>query len=159
MTELNEEHSGDEGLLNEVINDKGNITKGDIAKRLKEIKGDEEYAEEYDVIHSYEKLMTLETANKKTLKEEEAKLKQQVYAKYSQLTEQEIKTLIVEDKWLAVLKNSIDSEIDRISQRLTNRITELAKRYEYPLPQVEQHVQELQTKVAQHLQKMGMVWN
>lgn len=159
MTELKEEHSGDEGLLNEVINDKGNITKGDISKRLKEIKGDDEYAEEYDVIHSYEKLMTLETANKKTLKAEEAKLKQQVYAKYRQLTLQEIKTLIVEDKWLAVLKNNIDSEIDRISQRLTNRITELANRYEYPLPKVEQQVQELQTKVAEHLQKMGMVWN
>lgn len=159
MTELIEQHSGDEGLLNEIINDKGNITIGDIAKRLKEIKGDEEYAEEYDIIHSYEKLMTLEAANKKTLKEAEEKLKQQVYSKYPHLTEQEIKTLIVEDKWLAVLKNNIDSEIDRISQRLTNRITELANRYEYPLPQVEQHVQELQTKVAEHLQKMGMVWN
>ena len=159
MTELKEEHSGDEGLLNEVINDKGNITKGDITKRLKEIKGDEDYAEEYDVIHSYQKLMTLEAANKKSLKGEEAKLKKQVYAKYPQLTEQEIKTLIVEDKWLAVLKNNIDSEIDRISQRLTNRITELANRYEYPLPQVEQQVQELQNKVSEHLQKMGMVWN
>jgi type I restriction enzyme M protein len=159
MTELKEEHSGDEGLLNEIINDKGNITKSDITKRLKEINGDDEYAEEYDIIHSYEKLMILETANKKTLKEAEAKLKLQVYAKYPQLTEQEIKTLIVEDKWLAVLKTNIDREIDRISQRLTNRITELANRYEYPLPKVEQHVQDLQTKVAEHLQKMGMVWN
>ena len=159
MTELKEEQSGDEGLLNEIINEKGNITKGDISKRLKEIKGDDEYAEEYDIIHSYEKLMTLEAANKKTLKAEETKLKQQVYAKYPQLSEEEIKILIVEDKWLAAIKNSIDSEIDRISQRLTNRITELANRYEYPLPKVEQQVQELQNKVAEHLQKMGMVWN
>ncbi|WP_339698328.1 type I restriction-modification system subunit M [uncultured Marixanthomonas sp.] len=158
MTELKEEHSADEGLLNEIINEKGNITKGDISKRLKEIKGDDEYAEEYYIIHSYEKLMTLEAANKKSLKEEESKLKQQVYTKYPQLTEREIKTLIVEDKWLAVIKNSIDSEIDRISQRLTSRITELANRYEYPLPQVDQQVKELQTKVTEHLQKMGMVW-
>lgn len=159
MAELIEEHSGDDGLLNEVINDKGNITKGDITKRLKEIKGDEEYSEEYDLIHSYEKLMTLEVANKKSLKETETELKQRIYIKYPQLTEQEIKTLIVDDKWLAILKNSVDSEIGRISQRLTNRITELANRYEYPLPQVEQKVQKLQTKVAEHLQKMGMVWN
>jgi type I restriction enzyme M protein len=159
MTELKEEHGGEEGLLNDVINDKGNITKSDIAKRLKEIKGEDEYAEEYDIIHSYSTLMTLEASNKKTLKEAEAKLKQQVYTKYPLLTEQEIKTLIVEDKWLAVLKNNIDSEIDRISQRLANRITELADRYENPLPKVEQQVQELQSKVAEHLQKMGMVWN
>ncbi|MEW4924146.1 type I restriction-modification system subunit M [Algibacter sp. 2305UL17-15] len=159
MTELIEEHSGDEGLLNEVINDKGNITKGYMSKRLKEIKGDDEYADEYDIIHIYDKLMSLETANKKTLKEEVAKLKQKAYAKYSELTEQEIKILIVEDKWLTIIKNKIDSEIDRISQRLTDRIMELANRYEYPLPKVEQQVQELQKKVAQHLQKMGMVWN
>ncbi len=101
----------------------------------------------------------MEVANKKTLKEAETVLKQKLYAKYLQLTEQEIKTLIVEFKWLAALKNNIDSEIDRISQRLTNRVTELADRYEYPLPKIEQQVKELQSKVAHHLQKMGMIWN
>ncbi len=158
MTELVEEHSGDEGLLNEIINDKGNITKAEITKRLKEIKGDKEFADEYEIIHSYEKLMNLETANKKTLKETEIALKKLVYTKYALLTEDEIKTLIVEDKWLSVLKNSIDGEIDRISQRLTNRITELANRYENPLPKVEEQVKELQSKVALHLEKMGMEW-
>lgn len=159
MAELIEEHSGDDGLLNEVINDKGNITKGDIAKRLKDIRGDGDNAEEYDVIHSYEKLMTLEAANKKSLKEAEVSLKEIIYAKYPQLKTQEIKTLIVEDKWLSTLKNNIDSEIDRISLRLTSRIIELANRYENPLPQVEKQVQELQAKVAKHLEKMGMVWS
>lgn len=159
MTELIEEHSGDEGLLTEVINDKGNITKGDLTKRLKEIKGDADYTDEYELLHSYEKLLTLEAANKKTLKEAQAELKQKVYAKYPQLSVEEIKTLIVEDKWLTTLKSRIDSEIDQISQRLTNRINELAQRYDTPLPQTEQQVQELQVKVAQHLQKMGMVWN
>lgn len=159
MTELTEEHSGEEGLLNEVINDKGNITKGDLKKRLKEIKGEEEYTEEYEVLHSYKKLMDLETANKKSVKEEEKQLKQKVYAKYPKLSEDEIKTLIVDDKWLTALKNSINSEIDRISQRLANRITELAVRYEQPLPQVESNVEELKSKVAGHLEKMGVEWN
>lgn len=159
MTELIEEHSGDEGLLTEVINDKGNITKGDLTKRLKEIKGDADYVDEYEVLHSYEKLLNLETANKKTLKEAQAELKQKVYAKYPLLSVEEIKILIVEDKWLTTLKSRIDDEIDQISQRLTTRISELAQRYEKPLPLIEQHVHELQSKVAQHLQKMGMVWN
>ena len=82
-----------------------------------------------------------------------------VYEKYPLLTTQEIKNLIVEDKWLQIIRTNIDSEINRISQRLTNRIVELANRYEKPLPAVEQQVQELQNKVAAHLQKMGMVWN
>ena len=159
MTELIEEHSGDEGLLNEVVNDKGNITKGDLTKRLKEIKGDADYADEYEILHSYEKLLTLESANKKTLKEAQVELQQKVLAKYPQLSVKEIKALIVEDKWLTALKYRIDGEIDQISQRLTNRISELAQRYDTPLPEIEQHVQELQSKVAQHLQKMGLVWN
>ncbi len=159
MTELKEEHSGDEGLLTEVINEKGNITKGDLTKRLREIKGEADYSDEYEILHSYEKLLTLESANKKTLKEAQSALKQKVYEKYSQLSEEEIKTLIVEDKWLTSLKSRIDAEIDQISQRLTNRIVELAQRYEQPLPYIEQQVQILQGKVAEHLQKMGMVWN
>lgn len=155
MTELIEEHSGDEGLLNEVVNDKGNITKGILTQRLKAIKGDADYADEYEVLHSYKKLLDLETANKKTLKEAQAELQQKVYAKYPQLSVEEIKVLIVEDKWLTTLKSRIDGEIDQISQRLTNRIGELAQRYDTPLPQIEQHVQDLQSKVAQHLIRLN----
>lgn len=159
MTELVEEHSGGEGLLIEVLNDKGNITKGDLNKRLKEIKGDAEYADEYEVLHSYEKLLTLESANKKTLKEAQSELQQKVYEKFPKLSVEEIKTLIVEDKWLTILKSRIDGEIDQISQRLTDRISQLAQRYDIPLPEIEQHVKELQSRVTKHLQKMGMVWN
>lgn len=159
MTELIEEHAGDEGLLNEVLNEKNTITKTDLTKRLKEIKGDAEYADEYEALHNYEKLLQLEAANKKTLKDAETALKQNVYLQYRQLTEEEIKTLVVEDKWLAALKNSINGEIDRISQRLTQRITELASRYENPLPKLEAEFAEAQSKVAEHLQKMGMVWS
>lgn len=156
MTELIEEHSGDEGLLTEVFNEKGNIAKGEVTKRLKAIRGNVAYAEEYEVLHRYEKLLKLETSQKKSLKEAENDLNQKLYAKYPELTVQEIKTLVVDDKWLTTLKNSIDAEIDRISQRLANRITELAERYETPLPEIERQVQELQDKVASHLLKMGI---
>ncbi len=159
MTELIEEHSGDEGLLNEVINDKGNITKGDLTKRLKEVKGDTEYADEYEVLHSYEKLLKLEAANKKTLKEAELDLKSKVYAKYPELTVDEIKHLVVVDKWLSTFKSDIDEEIHYISQRLTNRVQELATRYESPLPDIESNVIELQNRVSEHLQKMGILWD
>ena len=166
MTELIEEHSGDEGLLNEVINDKGNITKGNLTKRIKEIKGvmvsesnyDEDYTEEYEVLHQYEKLVNLEADSKKSLKEAQTKLKKLVYAQYEDLSEDEIKTLIVDDKWLTTIKLRIDGEIDQISQRLSNRITELAQRYENPLPKLEANYTEAQNKVKQHLEKMGLQW-
>lgn len=159
MLEIIEEHSGEEGLLNEVLNDNGKITKSDLIKRLKEIKNKPDFADEYEVLHSYEKLLIIETDSKKTLKEQQDDLYQKLLKKYPTLTIDEIKTLVVEDKWLTTLKQKIDTEIDNISQHLTNRITELANRYENPMPEIEQQVKTLQDKVAQHLQKMGMVWN
>ena len=55
---------------------------------------------------------------------------------YPKLTEAEIKTLVVDDKWLAALDAAIHGEMDRISQALTQRVKELAERYETPLPQM-----------------------
>ncbi|MGH8121429.1 MAG: hypothetical protein ACREPT_01510, partial [Rudaea sp.] len=74
------------------------------------------------------------------------------------LTEAEIKTLVVDDKWLATLDAAIHGEMDRVSQRLTQRVKELAERYETPLPQLTSHVIELEAKVNEHLEKMGFAW-
>ena len=46
------------------------------------------------------------------------------------LTEAEIKALVVDDKWLAALDAAIHGEMDRVSQKLTQRVKELAERYE-----------------------------
>jgi type I restriction enzyme M protein len=57
------------------------------------------------------------------------------------------------------LRQPIKNEIDQISQRLSNRIKELAERYESPLPSIDSEVSELESKVNTHLQNMGFVWN
>ena len=77
------------------------------------------------------------------------------YAKYPKLTEAEVKTLVVDDKWLAALDAAIHGEMDRISQALTQRVKELAERYETPLPQMVGRVVELERKVNRHLERMG----
>ena len=65
---------------------------------------------------------------------------------------------MVDDKWLAMIGKAIQTEMDRISQRLTQRIKELAERYETPLPAQTSEVAELENKVSAHLEKMGFVW-
>ena len=60
---------------------------------------------------------------------------------------------------MASVYNDIKSEMERISQRLTQRINELTERYENPLPEINKKVEELTKKVAGHLEKMGFVWN
>ena len=71
------------------------------------------------------------------------------------MTEDEVKTLVVDDKWLATLDAAIHGEMDRVSQQLTQRVKELAERYETPLPQMTSHVAELEAKVLSHLESMG----
>ncbi len=80
------------------------------------------------------------------------------YEKYPLLTKSEVQTLVVDDKWLATLSTAIHGEMDRISQGLTQRVKELADRYETPMPQMVRRVSELEAKVNQHLAKMGFAW-
>lgn len=58
---------------------------------------------------------------------------------------------------MGTLEKAIKTETDRISQRLTQRIKELAERYEVPLSQHTKEVNELESKVLTHLQKMGHI--
>mgnify|MGYP003626874923 CR=1 FL=1 len=88
----------------------------------------------------------------------DAELDALAYHHYPRLTEAEIKTLVVEDKWLATLGAAIHGEMDRISQRLSQRVKELADRYETTLPQQTQNVMDLERAVSVHLERMGFAW-
>jgi type I restriction enzyme M protein len=151
LTEIEEEHGGDEGLLAEL--DK--INKASVSARLKEIRYDKEAADEIAVLNSWTELNAQETDLKKKLKDAEAALDAKACANYKKLTEADVKTLVVEDKWLATLDSMVHGEMDRVSQSLTQRIRDLANRYDTPMPQLASRVAELEAKVNQHLAKMG----
>jgi type I restriction enzyme M protein len=99
------------------------------------------------------------TLLKRKLKVAEADLDEKAHDKYPTLTEDEVKALVVDDKWLAVLNDRIHGEMDRVSQQLTQRVKELAERYESPLPKLTHRVAELEAKVNGHLERMGFQWN
>ena len=154
ITELEEEHGGDEGVFSEL--DK--VNKANVTARLKEIKCDKEPNGELDVLQEWLRLAGDETDLKKTLKDAEAALDAGAYAQYPKLTEAEIKTLVVDDKWLAALAAAIHGEMDRISHGLTQRVTELAERYETSMPKMFDRVADLEAKVNRHLDGMGFSW-
>jgi len=154
ITELEEENSGEEGAFSTL--DK--INKPTVAARLKEIKDDKEANGDVAVLTSWLKLNDQQVDLKKRLKDAEAALDANVYAHYPKLTEDEIKTLVVDDKWLATLDATIHREMDRISQALTQRIKELAERYETPMPQMVNLTAEMEAKVDAHLKRMGFTW-
>jgi type I restriction enzyme M protein len=158
MEEMAEEHVGEEGLLADAVNDKGKITKASVTARLKEIKGDADAADEIKVLKDYLALVEQEAAAADKLAEAQEALTESVAAKYPKLTEDEIKPLVADDKWLATLAAAVQGELDRVSQTLTGRIRELAERYATPLPQLTDEVAALAARVDGHLKKMGAIW-
>jgi len=154
LAEMEEEHSSEEGCFYEM--DK--VNKGNVQARLKELKGDNDAEEEQKILKAYLDFLVKQTTINKKIKEANTELDKKLYVKYPTLTEDEIKTLVVDDKWMTSIGREIRTEIDQISQRLTQRIKELAERYETPLPKQTVEVIKLEKKVNEHLKKMGFVW-
>jgi type I restriction enzyme M protein len=154
LTGMEEEHSGEDGCFSDL--DK--VNKGNINARLKELKLEEDVDEDIEVFTSYLSLMDNLAKAKKSIKTATAELDALLYAKYPTLTPDEVKTLVVDDKWMATIENDISNEIDQISQKLSNRIKELAERYENTLPELDAKVEALEEKVDVHLKKMGFKW-
>jgi len=154
LAELEEEHSGEDGAFSEL--DK--VNKANVAARLKEIRNDKETKDEAAVLNDWLRLNTDESDLKKRLKDAETDLDAKTCGHYPKLTESEIKSLVVDDKWLVALERDIHGEMDSINQALTQRVKELAERYETPLPRMVSRVAELEAKVNRHLEKMGFSW-
>lgn len=154
LAELEEEHGAEDGYLGSL--DK--IAKGEVNTRLKEIKGDTEANDETAVLALWLDLYEQESTLKRAVKDQDAALDTLAYTKYSKLTEAEIKTLVVDDKWMARLSAAVQAELDRVSQTLTGRIRELADRYATPLPQLSSEVDTLATRVKGYLKSMGAKW-
>ena len=152
---MEEEHSGEEGSLEEVKNDQGKITKTNLQARIKELEQELDWGEELTVLKDYLALLDKESKANTKVKNAQKELDKKLLEQYKKLTEEEVKTLVVDDKWLATITQEIKTELDRISQRLTQRIKELAERYERTLPELTNSVGELESKVNKHLEKMG----
>ncbi len=152
---MEEEHSGEDGYLSSL--DK--IAKAEINARLKEIKTDKDAKEEIAVLKQWLKLSDKQSELKRSIKEQDAALDQLTHDKYARLSQEDVKNIVVDDKWLAKLAAEVQAELDRVSQTLTSRIRQLAERYDTPLPELVDEVAALAKKVDSHLKKMGMIWN
>jgi type I restriction enzyme M protein len=162
LSETMEENSGEDGLLAEVIEgegDKQKITAKALKARLREIEDDSNFDDERKVLKAYAALLEKQSDTKSERKSAQEDLDAKLDAKYPKLTEVEIKSLVIDDKWMTHLAAEIDDELDRVSQALTGRVRELAERYVTPLPVLVTEVATLSARVDDHLKKMGATWN
>ena len=155
LTELEEEHGGDEGAFSEL--DK--VNKASVAARLKEIKSDKDAAAEAAVLSEWLSLNNEEAECKRRLRDAEAELDSEAYHYYPTLPQNEIKALVVDDKWHGALDAEIQREVDHVSQELAERVRELAERYGETIPAIGARVSSLEARVNHHLGRMGFSWN
>ncbi len=149
-----EEQGAEDGLLVEAINEKDKITKASVAARSKLATDSEERL----ALKQATKLFNADAAAKKAVKTEQEALDLAVFNQYPKLSIDELKALIVEDKWHATLQTNIVAEIERVTQQMASRVKQLEERYSAPLPTLTNSVDELSDKVANHLKAMGLEW-
>jgi type I restriction enzyme M protein len=152
LSELEDEHSS-EGA---VFSGYDRINAAQVKDRIEEIGADPDGIEELTVLKQWLKLTEQQAKLKKTVKALDAALDQLAHDQYAKLNLDTIKTLVVNDKWLARLTTDLQGELDRVSQTLTQRIWVLAERYADPLPALVEEVSALSAKVDVHLRRMGV---
>lgn len=126
--------------------------------RLEEISNSLEELEPEDGNDETPEYKAAKKAEKAAKDEIKALLKQltnAVLAKYDALTEDEIRHLVVEDKWLRTLQTRMTDEMQRVSQAMTTQVLDLQHRYKNTLPQIEQSVSEAEKAVNDYLTQMG----
>ena len=120
LSELEEEHGGEEGVFSAL--DK--VNKANVTARLKEIRGlFARMTKRPGGSRCARRVAGTEQPGGRSQEEAEGRrgrAGRQAYAQYPGLTEDDVKTLVVDDKWLAALEAAIHGEMERISQALTS---------------------------------------
>lgn len=155
LSEYLGEHAVEEGLLWDVVDDeKTNAAR--VKARLKTAKAEHADKDELEALAHAVKLFVAEAASKKAVKDAAAALEQLALAKYGKLSVKDIKALVVDDKWAAMIERRIDGEVAKLGQVLVSRLHELASRYESTLGALEAEASELGAAMSTYLAAMGV---
>ncbi|MFJ4869247.1 N-6 DNA methylase [Streptomyces sp. NPDC088757] len=156
VEEYIEEHAVEDGLLAEAMED-GKVSKPLASTRLKVARHEGVDAEEVRALQHLIKLYNEEAVAKKAAKEAQAALDLASLKKYGDLTESEIKQLVLEDKWQTTVADRVAQVVDSLTLALVVRIKELGKRYAETVHSLDAELAKIEAEVARHLADMGVV--
>ncbi|GAA8697750.1 type I restriction-modification system subunit M [Helicobacter pylori] len=146
--EFIEEHSSEEGLFYE-----SKINESVLKKELKNATD----LEDKKILKTA--LELLEAKNKalkmKNKAHEELELK--AFHQYKNLELDEIKDLIIQDKWLKSLKNALENKILKRINAFTSTLNGIVSSYSNSLLELDKEVKESESKVLEHLKDLGLM--
>lgn len=155
IAEFVEEHSGEDGLLSEAMDD-DKITKALASARLRVARAEDPDSEEVDALVKLIALYDAEVVAKRVAKESATKLDDNVLAKYGKLRDADIKSLVIDDKWGMTIARGIGAEQAALIQQLVDRLRVLADRYSETVGNLAAEVESLSALVEAHLRAMGV---
>lgn len=148
LDEFIEEHSNEEGLFYEL-----KINESVLKKELKNATD----SEDKQILKTA--LEWLEAKNKalkmKNKAYEELELK--AFHQYKNLEINEIKDLIIKDKWLNSLKNALENKIQKRTNAFISALNEIIQTYSNSLLELDKEVKESESKVLEHLKDLGLM--
>ncbi|WP_208391949.1 type I restriction-modification system subunit M [Helicobacter pylori] len=148
LDELIEEHSNEEGLFDGL-----KINESVLKKELKNATD----LEDKQILKTA--LEWLEAKNKalkmKNKAHEELELK--AFHQYKNLEINEIKDLIIQDKWLNSLKNALENKIQKRINAFISALNEIISSYSNSLLELNKEVKESESKVLEHLKDLGLM--
>ena len=157
VEEYVEEHgSGDEAPLADAVDDKGKLPQKAAKVGLEEAKAVED-GEAVECFREAVDLLKAEAAAKKAAKEAQASLDKDTLTKYGDRTEDDIKALVLDDKWAATIRSRVLDEVDAVTLEFVVRIQQFGSRYAETASALNAQLVESDAKVAAHLADMGVL--
>ncbi len=156
VEEYVEEHAVEGGLLAEAMDDE-KINKALASARLKKARHEGTDAEEVAALSHLIDLYNAEAVAKKAAKEAQAAIDLATLKKYGDLTEPDIKQLVLDDKWHSTIRGRVACVANSLTFALVSRIEQLGERYSDTVEALNGQLEKLENKVACHLADMGVV--
>ena len=101
-------------------------------------------------------LLKAEAAAKGVVKEAQAAVDEATLKRYGGLTEGDIKSLALDDKWVVTIRDRIADAADSLTLKLVGRIQELGERYAESVGVLGAELKEIEMSIADHLNSMGV---
>lgn len=155
VEEYVEEHAVEDGLLADAMDD-DKISRSLATARLREAKKEGADADEIKALNYLIKLYDAESEAKKAVKEAQVELDQTVLKEYSNITEDDVKSLVLDEKWHATIKSRIAGEVNSLTLSLVARLQELGERYAETVRALDAALENLEAEVTAHLADMGV---
>lgn len=123
-----DEHAVEDGLLAEAMDD-DTISKKLVESRLRLAKREGAEADEVQALEHVLKLFDAESAAKKALKQAQAALNLATLEKYRDLTEADVRSLVLDSKWLGDVTRRLLAVVESKVHFLIDRVSQLGRRY------------------------------